>query len=107
MMPKFSLKIFSLFSALVCMALTQPILLSQKLPAPTASTSIYLTISYGDDAEKRFTLPFRKEMSVLDAMKAAQANPHGIRFETKTYPKGELVTQIDDLVNQGPEPNQK
>ena len=49
--------------------------------APKASSNaIRLVIDYSDGVQKQFVLPWKQDMTVLDAMNLAQANPHGIKF---------------------------
>jgi hypothetical protein len=64
--------------------------------------SVRLAIDYGDGAEKHFTaLGWREGMTVLDAMKAAQEHPRGIKFQFRGSGATAFLTQIDDLKNQG------
>ena len=68
--------------------------------APTRT--VRLIVDYGDGVEKHFTaLAFRDGMTVLDAVKAAKASPHGIAFVHRGQGPTALLTQIDDLKNQG------
>ena len=64
--------------------------------------TVRLIIDYGDGVEKHFTaLAFRDGMTVMDAVKAAKASPHGIAFVHRGRGPTALLTQIDDLKNQG------
>jgi hypothetical protein len=46
-------------------------------------------------------------MTVLDALKAGQSAPHGIRFDHKGAGATAFVTRIDDAANQGGGPGKK
>ncbi|HEX3726600.1 MAG TPA: hypothetical protein VHV08_10175, partial [Pirellulales bacterium] len=48
----------------------------------TIAPTVHLTIDYGDGASKVFALPWKQDMTVLDAMNLAKANRHGIKFVT-------------------------
>ncbi len=80
---------------------------------PEASTKasqrnkiVILTIDYADGAQKRFPLiPWKKSMNVLDAMQWADKHPRGIEFAKRGRGETTLVTQIDDLKNQGGQKN--
>ena len=66
--------------------------------APT----VRLVIDYGDGAVKTFTeLPWKKGVTVLDAMNAAKAHPHPIDFAFTGSGATAFLTRIDDLANQG------
>ena len=68
----------------------------------TPNRTVRLIIDYNDGVEKHFTaLVFRDGMTVLDAVKAAKASPHGITFVHRGRGPTALLTQIDDLKNQG------
>jgi len=63
---------------------------------------VVLIIDYGDGVQKHFTkLVWRNEMTVLDAMLAAQAHPRGVRFEHQGSAATALLTRIDDVKNEG------
>ncbi len=63
---------------------------------------VQLVIDYGDGVEKHFTkLPWRNEMTVLDALMLARKHPRGIRLEYRGQAATTMVTQIDELANQG------
>jgi len=71
----------------------------KEQPAPK---TIRLIVDYGDGVEKHFTaIAHKKEMTVLDALNAAKASPHGITFDSKGRGQYTLVTKIDDLKNAG------
>ena len=66
------------------------------------STTVRLVIDYGDGAVKIFTdLPWSKGNTVLEVMNAAQARPHGITFKHTGSGATALLTQIDDVANEG------
>lgn len=63
--------------------------------------TVELVIDYGDGAQKRFSgIPWKKSMTVLDVLKAAQEHPHGISFSDRGSGETAMVTKIDDLANQ-------
>ena len=63
---------------------------------------VHLVIDYGDGVQKHYTqLPWRQQMTVLDALLLARRHARGIRLEYRGKGATTLVTQIDDLVNQG------
>lgn len=64
--------------------------------------TVRLVVDYGDGVEKHFTsVTWKQGMTVLDAMEFAKKSPHGIRFEYKGRGETALLTQIDDLKNEG------
>ncbi len=64
--------------------------------------TVTVTIDYGDGAQKRFTdIAWKKEMTVLDAMKVAEKHPRGIRMTYRGSGSTALLTKIDDLENEG------
>lgn len=63
---------------------------------------VSLIIDYGDGTEKHFkTLAWREKMTVLDAMLQAAKHPRGIQFKHQGKGATVLLTQIDDLKNEG------
>lgn len=66
-----------------------------------AGGTITLTVDYGDGAQKRFSLPWREGMTVLDALAAAAEHPRGITFRHRFAGEKAFVDQIDDAANQG------
>jgi hypothetical protein len=83
--------------------LTTPALAEAQEASPAeAKQVVSLVIDYGDGAEKHFTaLPWRKGMTVLDALDEARKHPRGIRYEHRGTGATVFVTQIDDLTNEG------
>lgn len=68
--------------------------------APPGKT-VQLVIDFGDGGQKRFpAIAWRDGLTVLDALVAAKAIPHGITFDVKGSGESALVKQIDDVVNQ-------
>ncbi len=73
-------------------------------PKPRAS-AVHLIVDYGDGIQKRFTISLKRDMTVFDAMKVAQASPHGLKFQYESKngaPQTFFLTQIDDVGNEGP-----
>lgn len=71
-------------------------------PKATESAVVRVEIDYGDGVEKHFTaIPWKAEMTVLDAMAAAKASPHGITFVSTGSGETTFISQIDDLKNEG------
>jgi hypothetical protein len=67
-----------------------------------AAETVQLVIDYNDGAQKRFTaIPWHEGMTVFDALKFAQAHPHGIKVQTTGQGATLFVTSIDGLANQG------
>jgi hypothetical protein len=63
---------------------------------------VCLIVDYGDGVQKHFTqLPWKAEMTVLDALLLARDHQRGIRLDYRGRAATSLVTQIDDLANQG------
>jgi hypothetical protein len=70
--------------------------------APPAAETIRLVIDFGDGVELHFTrLPWKQGMTVVDAMGAAAAMPHGVKFEQIGAGETALVTKIGDVKNEG------
>ncbi len=64
--------------------------------------SVRLIVEYGDGAAKTVNnLTWSKGNTVLDAMKAATARPHGISFGYTGSGDSAVLTKIDDVQNQG------
>ncbi len=69
---------------------------------------VKLVIDYNDGVEKHFKeIPWKKGMTVLDAMKHARKSPHGITFDYTGSGSTAFLTKIDDLKNQGGGKNSK
>jgi hypothetical protein len=66
------------------------------------SAIVKLTVDYGDGCEKSFTrLAWTSSMTVLDAMRLAAKHPRGIEFRQRGKGATAILTQIDDLKNEG------
>jgi hypothetical protein len=64
--------------------------------------NVTVAIDYGDGVQKHFTaLAWKKGMTVLAALEAAQSHPRGIRFEYRGSGATAFLTKIDDLANEG------
>lgn len=65
-------------------------------PRPAVS----LSIDYGDGVELRFReLPYRAEMTVLDALTAAGKHPRGVKLVQRGRGATAMITEIDGLKN--------
>ena len=70
--------------------------------AAATATTVRLVVRYGDGVETHFTaLPWKKGMTVLDALAASQKHRHGITFVQRGKGTTTLVTQIGDVKNEG------
>jgi hypothetical protein len=68
---------------------------------PKGST-VRLVVDYGDGVEVHFTaLPWRADMTVLNALSAAQAHRHGMAFTNRGSGASAMVTKIGDVKNEG------
>ena len=64
--------------------------------------TVRLVIDYNDGVEKHFTkIPWKSDMTVLDAMRLAMKYSRGIKFKYKGSGASTFLTQIDDLKNEG------
>jgi hypothetical protein len=87
---------------LICLALACLLAHPTSAAADEQTNVVRLAIDYGDGVEKHFTaLAWREGMSVLDATKAAQEHPRGIKFQFRGSGETAFLTQIDDLKNEG------
>ena len=70
--------------------------------ADESAGHLVLVIDYGDGVQKHFVqIKWREGMTVLDVMESAKEHPRGIRFEYRGRGATALLTQIDDLKNEG------
>ena len=70
--------------------------------AAGADDTVRLIVDYGDGASKTVAnLPWAKGNTILDAMKAATARPHGISFSYAGSGDSAVLTKIDDVQNEG------
>ncbi|MBI3837942.1 MAG: DUF4430 domain-containing protein [Planctomycetia bacterium] len=90
--------------AMTCLGLTT----AGAMAAEPKASTVRLAIDYGDGVQVHFTaLPWREGMTVLDALNAAQAHPHGITFTHRGSGTSAMITKIGDLKNQGGGENSK
>ena len=73
---------------------------------PKAAT-VSLTVDYNDGVRKIFVLSWTKDMTVVDALNLAKANPHGLTYAATGSGETTMLTKIDDLQNQGGGANKK
>ena len=67
-----------------------------------ASRTVEMVIDYGDGVQVRFTaLAWREKMTVLDAVSAASAHPHGVKCVWRGTGSTAFLTQIGDQKNEG------
>ncbi len=73
--------------------------------APAADTkpqTVEMVVDYGDGAELHLTaIAYRAGMTALDAVQAADAHPHGVKFKLRGTGTTAFVTQIGDAKNEG------
>lgn len=87
-------------------ALPQVASRAEEPKKPDRTNKVTIVIDYGDGVEKHFTaISWKKGMTVLAGMQAAQAHPRGIRFEHRGQGATALLTKIDDLANEGKQRN--
>jgi len=73
-----------------------------RVDDPKSAPTVRIIIDYGDGVEKHFTaIPWKRDMTVLDAMNAAKASSHGITFQYTGSGAGAFLTKLDDLKNEG------
>ena len=72
-------------------------------PAPESQKeTVTLIVDYGDGVQKHFTnLSWRRGMTVLDAMRAAEKHGRGVKIKYQGSGSTALLTKIDDLANRG------
>ncbi len=75
---------------------------SEQGAIATPARTVEMVIDYGDGVQLRFTaLNWKKDMTVLDAVTAAGAHPHGVKSSVRGAGANAFVTQIGDLKNEG------
>ena len=85
-----------------CIAIASSLASLLPATAQEPAATVRLVVDYGDGVAKHFNaLPFRDEMTVLDAMKAAQEHRRGIKFEHRGSGATAFLTQIDEVKNEG------
>lgn len=78
---------------------TLPVLHSDS---PVEKITVTIVIDYGDGVQKRFKeIPCTANATVLDAMRKAMQHARGIKFHYRGSGETALLTQIDDLKNEG------
>jgi hypothetical protein len=86
----------------IALALAVPAIGGAILVAQEPAAAVRLIVDYGDGVQKHFTaLPWKAEMTVLDAMKAAQEHPRGVKLQYRGSGATAFLTQIDDVKNEG------
>lgn len=90
--------VLAVFVLLALLAAPPPMTIAADEKAQT----IEMVVDFGDGAQVRLAgLPWRDEMTVLDAMEKAKQHPHGITFAQRGSGASTLITQIDDVKNEG------
>lgn len=91
----------------VCFVVSAPGLSAADEPTKTpskdaAKETVKLIVDYGDNLQKHFVaIPWKKDLTILDAMDVAAKHPRGIRFETRGKGETMFLLKIDDLKNEG------
>jgi Domain of unknown function (DUF4430) len=89
----------ALAASLLVLALA---LTSLPVAGEDPAQTVRLVVDYGDGATKTVNnLTWAKGNTVLDAMKAATARPHGISFSYTGADSAAVLTRIDDVPNEG------
>ena len=74
----------------------------EETEAKEAAPTVVLIVDYADGVQKRFPqVPFREGDTVADALAFAKKHPRGIRYQFRGNEATALLTQIDDLPNEG------
>ena len=74
----------------------------QAAPPKKDAKFVRLVIDYGDGSEKHFTqIRWKKEMTVLDVLKAAGQHPRGIAMKFRGKGPTTFLEQLDGVANQG------
>ena len=70
--------------------------------SPGETITVTIVIDYGDGVQKRFKkVPCTANATVLDAMRKTMQHARGIKFRYRGSGETALLTQIDDLKNEG------
>ena len=94
-------QIATLLAFLIALGVQRPIVVRAD-EKPSVRQAVSLIVDFGDGVEKRFTaVPWKKGITILNVMKAAQAHPRGIKFKFRGSGATALLISIDDLKNQG------
>ena len=71
-------------------------------PSNASGQTVKLVIDYNDGIQKVFAkIPWKSGMTVQDAMAAAQASGHGIKYESKGSGETAFLIRIDDVQSLG------
>lgn len=91
--PRFALTVFLLTITLL------PVI--TRAAEPQART-VRLIVDYGDGVQVHFTaIPWKPEMTALDAVQASMAHPRGLKFTIRGAGTTAFVTRIGDVANEG------
>ena len=78
------------------------LLLASSVCGQEATSTVRLTVDYGDGATKTFTaLAWKDKMTVFDALRAAEKHQRGIRVSHTGMGETIFITAIDDCENEG------
>lgn len=79
-----------------------PAMAQRRQPdAPDQKKTVRVTVDYGDGVAKTFSrIPWKKGMTVLDAMEVARKHPRGIQFSHRGKGATAFLYRIDDLENE-------
>lgn len=70
--------------------------------ADAKTSTIKLVIDYGDGVEVHYrALAHKPNMTVLDALTAAQAHKHGLTFKHRGSGSFAMLTKLNDVENEG------
>ncbi len=87
---------------LAALALVTASLTVRPATGQSPDQTVRLVVDYGDGASKTINnLAWAKGDTVLEAMKAATARPHGISFSFTGTGTSAILTRIDDVQNEG------
>ena len=68
----------------------------------SAKKTVRLTIDYGDGMQKVYSaLKWSRDMTIQDVLESARRHARGITFKVRGSGTIALLTQIDDLKNEG------
>ena len=95
-----SLVLASLVATALATGWTVPRTTARAAEEPAKTVS--LAVDYGDGSQKQFTaLAWREGLTVLDAVRAAEKHPRGIKCELRGSGDTAFLVKIDDLKNEG------
>jgi opacity protein-like surface antigen len=85
-----------------CWAIAAALVFAGAASLAQAADTVKLIVDYGDGVEKHFTaLTHKKDMTVLDAVRAAEKHAHGIKTEIRSSGETAFLMKIDDVANEG------